>query len=127
MQIVTGDLKLLAEAIDQVTADKSASFKVSGKVRYAAAKNYRILSNHVDDFEKARVALILSLSNGKTKIEQGDENYDKFVAEFTAMSKGITEVENILPFKLAELDLDNNPIPTDALALLIEYNLIDES
>lgn len=128
MEIVTGDIKSLRDAVAQVSAAKAAPFKISGNARYAAAKNFRILNGVFEDHEKERIELVLSLApEGQTKIVEGDEHYALFLEKFKEKLVAVRDVPNLLAFKKADLDLDNNEIDTEALALLIEYNLIDES
>jgi len=103
-------------------------YSLSGKTRYAIAKNLRILTTKISDFNKARDGLIKEISGGQNFIKKEDtENVEKFVARVNELAEVEDDVDGLIQFTLAELGLeletDLNPFPSsviNGLTLLIK-------
>ncbi len=103
-------------------------YTLSGKTRYAIAKNKRILETKIGDFNKARDGLILEITGGVPMIKKEDTaNIEKFVAKLNELSEVEDDVDGLLQLTLAELGLeletDLNPFPSsviNGLTLLIK-------
>ncbi len=103
-------------------------YSLSGKTRYSIAKNLRILTTKITDFNKARDGLIQEISGGQNFIKKEDtELIQKFVTRANELAETEDDVEGLLSFTLAELKLDQdedvNPYPANVingLALLIK-------
>lgn len=103
-------------------------YTLSGKTRYAIAKNLRILGSKITDFNKARDGLITEISGGQTFIKKEDtEKIETFVTKVNELAEVEDEVDGLLSVTPAELGLeletDLNPFPSNVingLTLLIK-------
>lgn len=140
MKLKIAQIKVLHEALSQLDGYQKAvsvdgqdklvfaPYSLSGKTRYAIAKNLRILGVKINDFNKARDGLILEISGGKSFIKKEDtELIEKFVSKLNEISEIEEDVDGILQFSVKELGLeeetDLNPFPSNVingLTLLIK-------
>lgn len=80
-----------------------------GKVRYAIVKNIAILKRYIDDYSKARDAMLVSLSDGSGMIKDSDqEKIAKFNVEVTKLLDQEEEVSGLLSIKIDDLNLEQN-------------------
>ncbi len=117
-----------AVKVDGVDKIVFVPYTLSGKTRYAIAKNLRILSTKIADFNKARDGLIIEVSGGANFIKKEDtDKIEKFVSLLNQLSEVEDEVDGLLTLSLKELGLeeetDLNPFPAtviNGLAQLIK-------
>ena len=119
MKLTRRKINHLHKALTALDTLKGADLKFSPKVRYALAKNLRLLSTRTEDFEKARVGFVKQTGVAANPNENSPELI-KFDQEWTAFLDGEEEVPNIMRFTEAELNLDVNPIPISVLAILMD-------
>lgn len=103
-------------------------YSLSGKTRYAIAKNLRILGTKINDFNKARDGLILEITGGVPMIKKEEtDKIEQFVGKLNELSEVEDEVDGLIQITTAELGLelesDLNPFPSNVingLTLLIK-------
>ena len=76
----------------------------TGKTRWNLVKNLSILKSHVEDAEKARVALVKQISGGKESIDRENQTQaEEFFKELSSVLNSTVEVKGLLKFKIEEL------------------------
>lgn len=99
-------------------SDPKNPFKFTPKVRYSLAKNVRILTTQFKDIEKARLGMIRQLSPKTFQIEKNTPEAVEFSKQWEPFDAEEVEVNGVMRFTLAEMNLDVNDIPIAALAKL---------
>lgn len=99
-----------------------------GAVRLPLAKLSNRLRTHLDQFEKARVALVAECkvvagAADIAELKPGHPNFQRFQAEYDKMAEAKVDVE-IEPIAEADLHLEQNEIPITALAALAAAGVI---
>lgn len=116
MKITNGTIVELIEVINKFQ-------DVTGKLAYAMAKNRRILSEHMKDFEEVRNELVKKYGsedeNGNIFINRDSENYQAFVDEIVPILNILVDVD------LFQLDKDEFELPYCETATMNDYSLIE--
>src|SRR4249920_1731908 len=119
MKLKINQIKTLQDAISNLDGYQKAikiegsdklvwtPYYLSGKTRYAIAKNLRILTTKLDDFNKARDAMIREISGGKNVIEKSEtDKIEKFVVRIDELADTEDDVDGLISFSLKELGLE---------------------
>lgn len=94
-------------------------YRFGGKTRWNLTKALSKFKVYADNFTKIRDDLINEISGGSGAIKPEDsESILKLNKELTAALEQEIEVNGVLSIDLAELNLDDNQIPTVVLATL---------
>lgn len=93
-------------------------FKLSGVMRMTIARNISRLEQPLADYNKARNEVIKSLA-GPDGNAVPPEKLAEFLAQDVGMRKQETEL-SLTKLKVADLNLDDNPIPGSVLAMLLD-------
>ena len=98
-------------------------FSFSAPIRITMAKDLLALRKTVEEYNIVRDGLILELSKGKGKIEDGTPEAAKFIIQEKELRKTTTKID-LFRFKYEDLNLNANPISAVVLAQL--HELIQE-
>lgn len=95
-------------------------YRFGGTVRLAVAKNINALKPTVDAFTEARNSLIKEISNGAGHFNTvtNPEMATKLLIEEKIIMEAETDNINLVTISVADLRLDENPIPSSRLAFL---------
>jgi len=107
------------DALLNLEGTKERPSKFTPKVRYALAKNVRLLTARFEDLEKAKFGFIRQISPENFKIDNGTPESVRFTDQWEAFLAADTEdFPNLMRFTLADLNLDVNELPIAVLAKL---------
>lgn len=94
-------------------------YQFGGKTRWAIVKNMGILKKHVENFSKARDALINEISAGTGVIKETDEqSIEKLNRGLSEILEAQQSVNNLSVLSEDSLNLDVNQIPVTTLTVL---------
>ena len=116
-------MKLTYQQIDELNSVYLlVPFK--GKAITAAGKNLAKLKPHLDTALTVKGKLVRQYTEGKESISQDDQNWDKFVNDYSAFLQETAEV-NLEDFKkLKEDDIDTDNIPkTDGKPINVQPHI----
>lgn len=100
-------------------------FQFDHKVRWNIVKNARIFKELWEDFSAVNDGIIKEISGGHSGIDEEDkEKVDKYNLAYEKLANETKEIEGTLRLKLADLNIEVNPIPASILVALSP--LIDE-
>ena len=116
MKITNGAIVELIETMNKFQG-------VTGKLAYALAKNRRLLSEHLKDFEEVKSGLIKKYGtedeNGNIAVSPDSENYNAFLEEIVPVLNIAVDVD------LFQLDKDEFELPYCENATMNDYSLIE--
>lgn len=116
MKITNGAIVEVIEVINKFQG-------TTGKLAYAMARNRRVLSECMKDFEEVRNELIKKYGtadeDGSISINQDSENYQAFLEELVPILNLAVDVD------LFQLDKDEFELPYCENATMNDYSLIE--
>lgn len=119
-----GALTSMSKGYKAKPDDKEPSFfSFNTKTRITMSKDLIALQRPVDEYSNARNAIVIEISKGKGKIEDGTVEAIKFLEQEKELRKAKTKIE-LEPLKYDDLNLDKNPISAIILAQL--HSLVKE-
>ncbi len=105
--------------------------KGGGKVRHAIIKNMRILSRHLEDFTKARDAILVDISGGSGQLKPTDEGYadklTRYQTEVSDLLKEEIDIFGLLAIQLDDLNLDSNELLPNTTVTALEDLVVDSA
>lgn len=107
----------LATAHQQLDGSKEGNYKFSAKIRYALAKNLRLLKGRSEDINKVRTGIIRGISPVEA-IKDNSPELREFESQYSTFLDTEEDIPNLMQFTLSELNLDSNPIPVSVLSYL---------
>jgi hypothetical protein len=119
MKLSRRKIPSLLDALMNMEGPPANPSKFTPKVRYALAKNVRLLNTRFEDMEKARSGLIRQLAPVTLKIEKDTPESIQFSNTWEAFLDAEEEdFPGMIRFTVGELNLDVNSLPIVVLAKL---------
>lgn len=125
--ITTADALNLHAALLALDGAKDADgnvqpYKLSGRVRYAVARNLAALKEPVEAYERARVGLVKEFASGGNQVPE--DRVPDFLTQIATIQQQPVDVA-LHQFDEPGLYLDDNAIPSSVLVALLP--LIEEA
>ena len=98
-------------------------FKFSGKTRLKIARNLRAMEAAFHDYDAARMGLVRELAGGEDQVPEA--LLPRFHGLHYDLLNEKVSVEST-PLEEAELNLDENEIPSRIVAVILEFLILDE-
>lgn len=121
-----GQIASLLDAHLNLDGSPDAPSKFTAKTRYSLAKNTRILTTRMKDIEKARQGIVRVLAPTTFNVKKDTPEAVEFTKQWEKFEQETEDVENLMRFTIAELNLDVNPIPIAVLSKLGPVIIEDE-